>query len=74
MLDDIFLPQRPTDKYLRAADHRAGAFSLLVGVAANRSFTTGETVKISDLVREIPPPDYPPMPSHVEPIPMPARA
>lgn len=74
MLDDLFLPQKPTDKYLRAADHRAGAYSMLVGAAANRSFISGEAVKIADLAPGIPLPDYPAMPSHMEPLPMLARS
>jgi predicted dehydrogenase len=74
MLDDLFLPQKPPDKYLRAADHRAGAYSMLVGAAANRSFISGEAVQIADLVPGIALPDYPAMPSHTEPVPMPARS
>ena len=50
MLEDIFLPVPAPDKYLRAADERAGACSILVGIAANRSLETGAKVQISDLV------------------------
>jgi predicted dehydrogenase len=74
MLDDLFLPKKPSDKYLRAADQRAGAYSLLIGAAANHSFITGQTVKINDLVSQIGLPDYPKMPTNNEPIPMPPRA
>ena len=73
MLDDLFLPDKPADKYLRAADQRGGAYSILMGAAANRSFISGEAVQIADLVPHIPLPDYPPMPSHTEPLPMPPR-
>jgi predicted dehydrogenase len=73
MLDDVFLPERKADKYLRAADERAGAFSALVGVAANRSFGTGQTIAIADLVRNLGRPDYPPMPSRTGSVPMPAK-
>ena len=34
----------------RAADHRAGAWSILTGIAANRSITTGERVRVDELV------------------------
>jgi hypothetical protein len=73
MLDDLFLPGRKADKYLRAADERAGAYSVLVGVAANRCFTTGQTVAVADLVKNIGGPDYPAMPSRTGPVPMPAK-
>jgi hypothetical protein len=74
MLDDLFLAEKPADKYLRAADHRAGAYSILTGIAANHSFATGKEVKVADLVPGIPMPDYPPMPSHKQPVPFPPRA
>lgn len=73
MLEDIFLPAPAPDKYLRAADERAGACSILVGIAANRSLETGGTVKVADLIGEVPQPDYAPMPSRSDPIPMPSR-
>jgi len=41
MLDEIFLPSTPADKYLRASDERGGAGSILIGIAANRCFETG---------------------------------
>lgn len=68
LLDDLFLPRVPRDKYLRAADQRSGAYSILVGVAANRSMTTGKPVRIDDLVPDIGLPDYPAMPSPDAPI------
>jgi len=73
MLDDLFLPERKADKYLRAADERAGAYSVLIGVAANRCFTAGQTVAIADLVKNIGGPDYPGMPSRTGPVPMPPK-
>ncbi len=73
LLDDLFLPNPPKDKYLRAADQRAGAYSILTGVAANRSIETGNFVKIPDLVKEIGMPSYPAMPPKVGPLPMPAK-
>ena len=73
MLADLFAPTPGADPLLRAADERSGAYSILVGVAANRCFATGETVRISDLVRPIPSPDYPRMPSRTAPVPMPLK-
>ena len=69
MLNDIFHPDPPADKYLRKADHRSGAYSILTGVAANKSIATGKPVVIADLVKSIGYPDYPPMPSPDEPLP-----
>jgi predicted dehydrogenase len=73
MLEDIFTPGTTPDKYLRAADERAGACSILVGIAANRSLETGGQVRISDLVPDLPRPDYVPMPTRNDPVPMPVR-
>ena len=73
MLEDIFLPAPEADKYLRAADERAGACSILVGIAANLCLETGEAVRVADLVAGVPRPDYAPMPSRDGPLPMPGR-
>jgi predicted dehydrogenase len=73
MLKELFSPERVTDKYLRAADQRAGAYSALVGIAANRCFATGQPLKIADLVANIGVPDYPVMPAHTATVPMPKR-
>lgn len=74
MLDDLFLPEKPLDKYLRASDQRGGAYSILTGIAANYSFISGKAVEIADLVPAIPLPDYPLMPPHDVPVPMPPDA
>ena len=74
MLDDLFLPRPPADKYLRASDHRGGAYAILTGVAANHSFLSGKAVKIADLVPNLEMPEYPAMPSHESPVPMPPKA
>ena len=42
MLDDLFDPRAEPDKYLRAADQRGGAYSILTGIAANQSMATGQ--------------------------------
>jgi predicted dehydrogenase len=73
LLDDLFLPEKKQDKYLRAADQRSGAYSILTGVAANICFQTGQPVTIADLVQNIDYPDYPDMPSRVASLPMPEK-
>lgn len=50
LLDDVFNPTPTSDPLHRAADHRAGAMSILTGIAANQSFATGLPVKVADLV------------------------
>lgn len=50
LLDDIFVGDQ-ADPLGRAADHVAGAMSILTGIAANRSFATGQPVQVGDLVR-----------------------
>jgi hypothetical protein len=72
MLGEIF-GDAPPDPYKRASDERAGAWSALVGIAANRSFETGQTVTIADLVTGLAPPDRAPMPDHRVALPMPIR-
>ncbi len=73
MLEDIFGTEKKTDKYLRAADHRAGAYGCLVGAAANVCFETGRPVRIADLAPDLGYPDYPPMPKRTDPLPMPKK-
>ncbi|MSU68368.1 MAG: hypothetical protein EXS40_07325 [Opitutaceae bacterium] len=73
MLEDIFLPNPAVDKYLRAADERAGACSIAVGIAANRSLQTGGGVNVADLLPGLLRPDHAPMPSRNAPLPMPGR-
>ncbi len=74
LLDDIFLPEKSTDKYLRASDQRSGAYSILTGIAANKCFETGVATKISDLVTGIGYPDYTEMPSRKADLPMPKKS
>nr|WP_294814995.1 Gfo/Idh/MocA family oxidoreductase [uncultured Sphingomonas sp.] len=73
MLADIFDPNAPKDPLQRAADERGGAASILIGIAANRCFETGEPVKIGELVTGLDWPDYPRMPGHKDPVAMPPR-
>ncbi|MEY4387123.1 MAG: hypothetical protein RLY20_2406 [Verrucomicrobiota bacterium] len=74
MLDDLFLPTKPVDKYQRAADERGGAASILTGIAANHAFRSGDTIRIADLVSGLGHPDYPAMPNHTDPVPMPPKS
>ena len=73
MLKDLFGVGEP-DKYLRAADHRCGAYSILCGIAANQSIASGDWIQIRDLVQGIQPPNYPPMPDRHAPLSIPASA
>ena len=69
MLDYIFNASvQPADKYLRAADQRAGAYSILVGVAANHAMAENRPVAIADLVPNLALPDYPQMPDASQPL------
>jgi hypothetical protein len=71
MLQDIFAPSSEPDKYLRRADQRAGAYSILTGIAANQSMAASQLVTIGSLVQDIGRPDYSPMPSPQDPLPLP---
>jgi predicted dehydrogenase len=73
MLDDIFNSIKREDKYQRCADERAGAYSLLTGVAANLSMVEKKEIRIQDLVKNLKRPDYPIMPTHQENLPMPLK-
>lgn len=60
MLRYIFeAAKQPVDRYLRAADERAGAWSILTGVAANRSIAEQRLVRIAELVPDLALPEYP---------------
>ncbi len=73
MLDELFLSNPPAHKYLRAADERAGANSILIGAAANQCFKTGQPVTVQQMVTGLGRPDYAPMPPRRGPLPMPAK-
>ena len=49
MLNDIFGNPEP-DRFKRAASHIDGAYSIITGIAANRSIASGEPVRIKDLL------------------------
>ncbi|MGH0037246.1 MAG: Gfo/Idh/MocA family protein [Myxococcota bacterium] len=50
LLADLFAPGEGDDPLGRRADHRAGAWSILTGIAANRAMETGAAVDVSSLV------------------------
>jgi hypothetical protein len=72
MLNEIFGDAEP-DPYKRASDERSGAYSMLVGAAANRCFPSGQAVRIADMITGLTPPDMAPMPTRTTPISMPRR-
>lgn len=49
LLEDLFGKKKIADPLRRAAGSRDGAMSILTGIAANRSFATGQPVRIADL-------------------------
>jgi predicted dehydrogenase len=49
MLEQIFSPSPPPDPFNRAASHVDGAASVLVGIAANQSISTGQLIHIDDI-------------------------
>jgi predicted dehydrogenase len=51
MLEQIFAPNPPADPFQRAASHIDGAASILMGIAANVSMTTGQSVLVDDLLK-----------------------
>ncbi|GFE81815.1 dehydrogenase [Steroidobacter agaridevorans] len=72
MLTEIF-GDAPADKYKRASDERGGAYSMLVGAAANQCFKTGQSVRIDQLVTGLTAPERAPMPSRTTSLPMPMK-
>lgn len=50
LLDDLFAPTSEPDPLGRAAGHLDGAWSILTGIAANRSLATDQTVRVRDLM------------------------
>ena len=67
LLDDLFRDSGP-DPFGRAADERGGAWSALVGIAANASIASGEEIRLGDLAGDIPRPDSPAAPFGSGPI------
>jgi hypothetical protein len=72
MLAEVFGNADP-DKYKRAADERSGLYSCLIGASANKSFVSGNAVRIEELVTGLTSPGVAPMPTRSDPVPMPMR-
>ncbi len=51
MLEQIFAGDPPADPYHRAASHIDGAASVLLGIAANESISTGKPVIVDELFK-----------------------
>ncbi len=50
LAEQLFSPNPPKDPWNRLAGHEQGAASILTGIAANVSVSTGKPVKIADLI------------------------
>ncbi|CBF78965.1 hypothetical protein AN7156.2 [Aspergillus nidulans FGSC A4] len=51
LLNDLFGEFIGDDPYRRAASHVDGALSILTGICANRSMSTGQTVRVDDVFK-----------------------
>ncbi|KAL4762068.1 Gfo/Idh/MocA family protein [Aspergillus foveolatus] len=51
LLNDLFGEVTGGDPYRRAASHVDGALSILTGICANQSMTTGQTVRVDDVFK-----------------------
>ncbi len=71
MLADLYLATASADACFRASNEQAGAASCLIGAAANRSFLSGQPVRIADLVTGLRQPPGAAMPGRADSIPMP---
>jgi hypothetical protein len=60
MLNDIF-EQANHDPLMRSADQVQGAYSILTGIAANKSIATSKQIFIKDLVKGLEEPVFPVM-------------
>lgn len=59
MIKYLFDPSgQPEDKYQRASDHRAGAWSIITGIAANHSIISKHPVRIDDLIPDMELPEF----------------
>jgi predicted dehydrogenase len=63
LLEDLFGAALPPDPLGRRADWRGGAYSVLTGIAANRSMQEGRRIEIEQLVSGLQLPDYPAAPA-----------
>lgn len=68
LLNDIFGTPEP-DPLRRAADYVQGAYSILTGIAANKSINTKKLIYVDDLVTGLGEPNFPETPGEDEHIP-----
>lgn len=60
LLNDLFgIPDPDPDPLKRNANHIQGAYSILVGIAANKSMETKKEINIEDLIANMPDHGYP---------------
>lgn len=71
LLRDLFSPNPGPDPLGLRADYRAGAYSILTGIAANLSMKEGRFIDIDALVSGLTMPDYPSTPAWDTPIKLP---
>ncbi len=71
LLNDLFEAVPSPDPLGRRSDWRGGAYSVLAGIAANRSMQEGRRIDVEQLVSGLQLPDYPPTPAWNDPIPLP---
>ncbi len=72
LMRDLFRADPGPDPLGLRADWRAGAWSILTGIAANTAIRDNRVVSIEELVPDLPLPDYPPAPAWDAPISLPA--
>ena len=53
MVEDLFCPNSSEDQYKRISDQRAGAWSIITGIAANHSMAEERVIHIEDLLPDI---------------------
>ena len=59
LLNDLFGTTPGPDPLGSRADHWSGAYSILTGIAANKSMRTGQVIEVGSLVKGLKEPHYP---------------
>ncbi len=58
LLENLFAETGERDPLQRRADFRAGGWSVMTGICANRSIELGKPVAIDELIHNLPLPDH----------------